>query len=59
MDQKINPQQNIICLEQQINASPENFTVALIVILETLEGLQISLLVVEGQKKHIHQQRNF
>ena len=49
LDQKINPQQNTICLEQQINASLENFTVALIVILETVEGLEISLLVVEGQ----------
>ena len=55
LDQKFNPRQNSTCLEQQINASPENFTVALIVILETLEGLEVSLLVVEGQ---IHTQIN-
>ena len=31
--QKVNPQQNTVCLEQQIYASPGNFTPALLVML--------------------------
>ena len=34
-DQKVNPRQNTVCLEQQIDASPENFTPALLPILKT------------------------
>ena len=35
LDQKVNQQQNTVHLEQQIFASPENFTLTLLVILET------------------------
>ena len=35
LDQKVNQQQNTICLEQQTYASPENFTPTLLVMLET------------------------
>ena len=35
LDQKVNQQKNTVCLEHQIYASPENFTPALLVILET------------------------
>ena len=35
MDQKVNQQQNTVCLEQQIYAGPENFTPTLLVMLET------------------------
>ena len=35
LDQPINSQQNTECLEQQFYASPENFTPALLVMLET------------------------
>ena len=35
LDQKVNEQQNTVCLEQQIYASPENFTPAMLVMLET------------------------
>ena len=35
IDQKANQRQNSICLEQQIYASPENFTPTLLVVLET------------------------
>ena len=35
LDQQINLQQNTECLEQQFYASPENFTPALLVMLET------------------------
>ena len=35
LDQKVNQQQNTVCLEQQIYASPENFTPTLFVVLET------------------------
>ena len=35
LDQKVNRQQNTVCLEQQIYASPENFTPTLLVMLET------------------------
>ena len=35
LDQKVNYRQNTVCLEQQIYASPENFTPTLLVVLET------------------------
>ena len=35
LDQKENQQQNTVCLEQQICASPENLTSTLLVMLET------------------------
>ena len=35
LDQQINSQQNNECLEQQFYANPENFTPALLVMLET------------------------
>ena len=35
LDQKVNQQQNTVCLEQQIYASPGNFTPMLLVMLET------------------------
>ena len=35
MDQKVNQQQNTVCLEHQIYASSENFTLTLLVMLET------------------------
>ena len=35
-DQKVNQRQNTVCLEQQIYASPENFTPTLLVMLETI-----------------------
>ena len=35
LDQKVNQQWNTVCLEQQIYASPENFTPTLLVMLET------------------------
>ena len=35
LDQQINSQENTKCLEQQFYASPENFTPALLVMLET------------------------
>ena len=35
MDQKVNQRQNTVVLEQQIYASPENFTPTLLVLLET------------------------
>ena len=35
LDQKVNQRQNTVCLEQQIYASPENFTPTLLVVLET------------------------
>ena len=34
-DQKVSQRQNTVCLEQQIYASPENFTPTLLVMLET------------------------
>ena len=34
-DQKVNQQQNTVCLEQQTYASPENITPKLLVMLET------------------------
>ena len=34
-NQKVNQRQSTICLEQQIYASPENFTPTLLVMLET------------------------
>ena len=34
LDQKVNQQQNTVCLEQQTYASPENFTPTLLVMLE-------------------------
>ena len=36
LDQKVNPQQNTVCLEQTNYASPKKFTPALLVMLETL-----------------------
>ena len=35
LDQKVNQLQNTVCLQQQIYASPENFTPTLLVMLET------------------------
>ena len=35
LDQKVNHRQNTVFLEQQINASPENFTQTLLVMLDT------------------------
>ena len=35
LDQKVNQRQNTVCLEQQIYASPDNFTPMLLVMLET------------------------
>ena len=35
LDQKVNQQQNPICLEQQLHASPQNSTPKLLVMLET------------------------
>ena len=35
LDQKVNQQQNTVCLEQQIYASQENLTPTLLVMLET------------------------
>ena len=35
LDQKVNQQQNTVCVEQQVYASPENFTPTLLVMLET------------------------
>ena len=35
LDQKVNPQQNTVCLEQKQYASPDNFTPALLVMLDT------------------------
>ena len=35
MDQQVNPRQDTICLDQQIYSSPENFTPALLLMLET------------------------
>ena len=39
LDEKVNSQQNIVCLEQQIYASPENFRQSLLVMLKTLRML--------------------
>ena len=38
LDQKVNQRQNIVCLEHQIYASPDNFTPALLPMLETFRG---------------------
>ena len=37
-DKKENLQQNSVCLEQQIYTSPENYTQALLVMLDTIRG---------------------
>ena len=35
LNQKVNQQQNTVCLERQIYTSPENFTPTLLVMIET------------------------
>ena len=37
LHQKVNQRQNTVCLEQQIYASPKNFTPTLLVMLETFK----------------------
>ena len=44
-DNKDNLQQNTVCLEQDIYTSLENVTQALLVMLETLEGLVPTFLI--------------
>ena len=42
LDQKVDQRQNTVCLEQQIYASPENFTPTLLVMLETFRRSAIN-----------------
>ena len=42
-DQKVNQRQNTVCLEQQIYASPENFTPTLLEVLETFRRSGVGL----------------
>ena len=56
MDQKVNQRQNTVCLEQQIYASPENFTPTLLVTLETFRRSVdecIKDMVCEGNCLHV------
>ena len=50
MDEKVNQRQNTVGLEQQIYASPDNFTPTLLVMLETfrMSGATIHLLLSIG-----------
>jgi hypothetical protein len=57
LDQKDNQRQHTVCLEQQIIASPKNFTPTLLVMLETFRrsAYEVALWIADLPPLKLHQ----